>query len=248
MSITAVQTAGPRSRRLSPAPVDRRFAESVSIGSRPFDAAAPSRPVADDGPRSPSRTVDGEADDDPQPPRFAATAQTARVGTAESFVQRMYAEHGSFLRAFVLRLTAGDRFLAEDVVQETMVRAWRHADRLLAGGPRCMLPWLTTVARRIVINERRARNCRPTEVSDVLLDVVPVQDETDRALQRRIILDALGKLSMAHRTVIVEIYLRGRTVEDLARILGVPPGTVKSRTYYAMRALRGALLRQGVTR
>jgi RNA polymerase sigma-70 factor (ECF subfamily) len=165
---------------------------------------------------------------------------------ADYFVQRLYAEHADFLMAFVLRLTGGDRHWAEDVVQETMVRAWRHAGQLLDGVHRSLLPWLTTVARRIVSNDRRSRRARPQEVDDTMLEVAMVHDDTERALQRILIVDALRRIGPAHRQVVIELYLRGLSVEQVATVLRIPPGTVKSRSYYAMRALRAALNERGV--
>jgi RNA polymerase sigma-70 factor, ECF subfamily len=164
----------------------------------------------------------------------------------ERFVRRLYVEHGAFLVAFVLRLTGGDRHLAEDVTQETLLRAWRHADQLISGGAPSMLPWLTTVARRIVINHRRSRRARPPEVEAVVLDSVPAPDDTERMLQRGILLDALRRIGPAHRRVVVEMYFHGHTAEEASRRLGIPVGTVKSRSFYAMRALRAVLRERGV--
>jgi len=109
-----------------------------------------------------------------------------------------------------------------------------------------MVPWLVTVARRIVINDLRGRRARPQEVDDTVLEIVPVPDDTERTLQRRVLLDALNQIGAIHRRVVVEMYFHGRTVEETARLLGVPPGTVKSRSFYAMRALRAALLERAV--
>jgi RNA polymerase sigma-70 factor (ECF subfamily) len=167
--------------------------------------------------------------------------------TADSFVQRLYADHADFLTAFVLRLTGGDRYWAEDVVQETMVRAWRHAGKLVDGVRPSLLPWLTTVARRIVSNDRRRLRARPQEVDDTMLDVAMVPDDTESAVRRIVIRDALRQIGPIHREVVVELYLRGLSVEQVAARLGVPPGTVKSRSYYAMRALRTVLRDSGVT-
>ena len=56
-----------------------------------------------------------------------------------------------------------------------------------------------------------------------------------------VVLDALDRLSAEHRDVLVELYYRGRTVSEAADVLGVPAGTVKSRSYYALRAMKGVL-------
>ena len=79
------------------------------------------------------------------------------------------------------------------------------------------------------------------------LDLVPVDDDVDRALDARQVTDALASLSVDHRQVLIETYYRGRSVAEAATALGVPPGTVKSRTYYALRALRLVLEERGVT-
>jgi RNA polymerase sigma-70 factor (ECF subfamily) len=69
--------------------------------------------------------------------------------SGEELLDVLYAEHAAALLAYVRRLVGGDRFQAEDVVQETFVRAWRNAGRLDGAGAR---PWLFTVARRIVVD------------------------------------------------------------------------------------------------
>jgi RNA polymerase sigma-70 factor (ECF subfamily) len=165
--------------------------------------------------------------------------------TAEELTSRIYAEHGAFLLAFVQRLTGGDRHWAEDVIQETLLRAWRHADELNSGLYRSLRPWLTTVARRIVISDWHRRRELPTEVDDAMLNTLATDDHIERMLQRSVVVNALRKIAPVHRQVIVELYLRGRTVEEVTMLLAVPRGTVKSRTYYALRALR-AELRAGV--
>jgi RNA polymerase sigma-70 factor (ECF subfamily) len=146
---------------------------------------------------------------------------------------------------FVLRLTAGDKQHAEDVVQETMIRAWREAHRL-DRDEASLMPWLSTVAKRIVIDDHRRKQARPSEAGDAMLPEVPVQDETAATLQRLVVIEALKQLSAAHREVLNETILRDRTVNQAAEALGLPVGTVKSRVYYALRALQVVLAERGV--
>jgi RNA polymerase sigma-70 factor (ECF subfamily) len=166
--------------------------------------------------------------------------------TGERDLRALYDAHALALLAYALRLCDGDRALAEDLVQETLVRAWRHLDRLdPAAGP--VRPWLFTVAQHLAIDAHRARRARPPEVGDVALDAVPGLDRIESTLNRIVVTDALQSLSKEHRAVIVETYYRGRTVAETAGVLGIPPGTVKSRCYYALRALKLALAERGVT-
>ncbi|WP_113703037.1 sigma-70 family RNA polymerase sigma factor [Nonomuraea lactucae] len=161
-------------------------------------------------------------------------------------VSALYREYHRPLLAFVARLTGGDRQWAEDVVQETMIRAWRSAERLDPASV-SLMPWLATVARRIVIDDRRRRDARPRESSDGPLERVPMPDEVDGMLHQVVVSDALRALSPAHREILNETILRDRSVNDAAQALGIPVGTVKSRVYYAVRALRVALEERGVT-
>jgi RNA polymerase sigma-70 factor (ECF subfamily) len=165
----------------------------------------------------------------------------------DDVVRRLYAEHAGPLFAFVLRLTSGDWQRAEDVVQETLLRAWRNADRL--GGPQhpSVRPWLVTVARRIVIDEHRWTRVRPQEALGQELDVQAEGDHADRVLQVMTLTEALRTLSAAHREILVETYVEGRTVAEAAQRLGLPLGTAKSRVFYALAALRAALTEKGVT-
>jgi RNA polymerase sigma-70 factor (ECF subfamily) len=162
---------------------------------------------------------------------------------AEAVVRAVYAEHGSALLGYALRLT-GDRGAAEDLVQETVLRAWRHTDRLVADG-RPLRPWLFTVLGNLASDRRRASRSRPVEVGGVWLDELPAEDELDRAIQSWQVADALAGLSPEHRAVLLETYYRGCTVAEAARVLGIPAGTVKSRSYYALRALHLALEERG---
>jgi RNA polymerase sigma-70 factor (ECF subfamily) len=161
-------------------------------------------------------------------------------------LRRLWDDHAGPLLAFVLRLTGGDRGRAEDIVQETLLQAWRHPEVLdPARGP--VRPWLLTVARRVAIDHYRARQARPMEVGDEGLDQLAEDDGVDEALERWLVADALASLAPAHREALVHTYYAGRTVTEAAVTIGVPAGTVKSRVFYGLRALRLALEERGVT-
>lgn len=165
-------------------------------------------------------------------------------GTAERELRALYDAHALALLRYALRLCDGDRELAEDLVQETLVRAWRNLDRLdPSAAP--VRPWLFTVAHHLAIDAHRARSARPPEIGDGVLAGVPGLDNIEGTLDRIIVTDALQSLSTEHRAVLVETYYRGSTVAEAAAVLGIPPGTVKSRCYYALRALKLALTERG---
>ncbi|MFE8948963.1 sigma-70 family RNA polymerase sigma factor [Streptomyces sp. NPDC007856] len=168
--------------------------------------------------------------------------------TDEELLRALYAEHAGPLFHYVLRLTSGDRQWAEDVVQETLLRAWQHPAAFdPARGP--ARAWLCTVARHLVIDTHRARQARPVEVGGEALERAAQtagEDRIEQALQSWAVADALRTLSADHRAVLLETYYRGRTVAEAARVLGIPPGTVKSRTYYALHALKLALRERGI--
>lgn len=160
-------------------------------------------------------------------------------------VRALHDEHAHALWAYVVRLTDGDRQLAEEVVQETLLRAWRSPKVLdQSVGP--ARAWLFTVARRIVIDQWRARRSRP-ELVGAEPPEIAVADGTDEAVQAWLVIEALQRLSEDHRAVLVECYYLGNSVAEAARRLQVPAGTVKSRAHYALRSLRLILEEMGVS-
>jgi RNA polymerase sigma-70 factor (ECF subfamily) len=164
----------------------------------------------------------------------------------EAIVTELYHQYHRPLLTFVMRLTAGDRQWAEDVVQETMIRAWRSVDQLDTEAA-SLMPWLATVARRIVIDDRRRKEARPREAGEAPLENVQIPDDVEDLLRTVVVTEALKALTPAHREVLTETILRDRSVNEAAAVLGVPVGTVKSRVYYALRALRVALEERGVS-
>jgi RNA polymerase sigma-70 factor, ECF subfamily len=172
-----------------------------------------------------------------RPQRRPTSSSTA---SDEALVKSLYEEHGRALLAYVTRVT-GDRTLAEDVLQETLIRAWRHAGSLTesAGSIR---GWLFTVARNVMTDRMRARAVRPVEVAESPMTVPVERDHADRVVDSVVAMEALEHLSEEHRTVLVEIYFQGRSVAETAEHLGIPAGTVKSRSHNAMKNLRELLL------
>ncbi len=155
-------------------------------------------------------------------------------------VRAVYAAHGPELYRFALRSLA-DRGLAEEAVQETFVRAWQAADRFddALGSLRT---WLFAIIRNVVIDLSRARAVRPALASESRSnDVIVLDDDIERVLVAWQVEEALQKLSVEHRDAIVEVHYKSRPYHEVATELGVPVGTVKSRVYYALKAIRLAL-------
>ena len=169
----------------------------------------------------------------------------AALPTADAEVlRRLHDEHGPALWRFAVGLLGGDQAAAQDVVQETLLRAWQHPAALdpATGSVR---GWLFTVARRIVLDRRRHERRHPEVVTAQLPEPTPDGDAAGAVVDRQVLLAAMNTLSDAHRAVLVECYLRGSSVSEAAAALGIAPGTVKSRTHYALHALRSALQQAG---
>jgi RNA polymerase sigma-70 factor (ECF subfamily) len=168
----------------------------------------------------------------------------------ESLLRELYENHAGPLLAFVLRIANGDRLRAEDIVQETILRAWRNAHLLNANGGRSLRPWLVTVARRIAIDGYRSDAGHPRQVYDHDLtntaSAAMGPDDPERVVESVAMNDALRDLTHAHREILVETYFNGRTISEAAQKLAIPLGTAKSRVHHALRSLREALAQRGL--
>jgi RNA polymerase sigma-70 factor, ECF subfamily len=167
--------------------------------------------------------------------------------TDEAGLAALCVEHGPALTAYVTRLT-GDRQIAEDIVQETLLRAWTHPSAV-SGESGSARGWLFTVARNLTVDQFRARSARPREVSSHLVDLTGLasDEDLDLALQSMVVAEAMSTLTAQHREVLVHTFFLGRSVAQTAAEIGIPEGTVKSRAFYALRSLRAALEERGVT-
>ena len=157
----------------------------------------------------------------------------------------LFDAHAAPVWRYVVHLT-GDRAGADDVVQETLLRAWR-SPKIMAQDPSTARSWMFTVARHLVIDEARSARRRHEVVVAETPDRIGT-DDTDALLDAIIIEEALASLTVEHRAVIITAYYGGRSVAQAATELGIPEGTVKSRLHYGMRALRLALQERGMTR
>lgn len=168
--------------------------------------------------------------------------------SSTDLMRALHDEHAPALWSFVLGLTSGDRARAEDIVQETLLRAWRRPEVMgddESHHNASVRSWLFTVARNIVVDQWRARGRRPESLMDRMPEQ-PGPDNTDIALQSMLVSEAMRRLTGEHRAVLLECYFRGSTAAQAATRLGIPLGTVKSRTHYALHALRLALQEMGV--
>lgn len=192
------------------------------------------------------RSRAGSAERNGQTKRDTGMAASTEVLDEEA-LRLLYAEHSGPVLAYLLKLTR-DRARAEDLLQETMLRAWRRPEAFQPGRG-SVRAWLCTVAHNLVVDDARSRAARPTEteLTEYTERTEDGVDPYEAALRAWEFADALAALSAEHRAVVIEVYYRRATVNEAARALGIPPGTVKSRTFYALRALRLACQERGIT-
>ncbi|MET7695215.1 sigma-70 family RNA polymerase sigma factor [Streptomyces sp. NPDC005483] len=168
---------------------------------------------------------------------LTATSRSDLLGT-------IVREHRDSLVAYAEKML-GDHGPAEDIVQETVIRAWRNIDRLL-GMEGAVRGWLFTVTRHLVIDWVRKPHARREVVGVAYNDPIGGTDPTEAVHDAMAVRPVLGRLSPDHRAVLVHIYLCDRSIQETAGILGVPVGTVKSRHHHALRKLRSVVRPEAV--
>lgn len=160
-------------------------------------------------------------------------------------IEELQASFSGPLYLYALR-RLGDRQAAEEVVQDTLLAAWRHADRYDADRG-SVATWLFSIARNLTIDRGRRRAARPRLVAATVdRPDHTVETDAERALEAWQVSEAIASLSHEHREAIVQVHYLGYTVREAAARLEVPEGTVKSRLYYGVRALRLRLEELGV--
>ena len=161
----------------------------------------------------------------------------------EQVLRELHDLYAGPLLAFAIRLS-GDRQRAEEAVQDALLRAWQHPEAV-DGSRGSERAWLYTVVRNRLTDSWRRDAARPRTASPELLDSMGGTDEVDRAIEAWGVSDAMSKLSDHHREILHYSFYLGLSVEETSSHLQIPSGTVKSRTYYALRALRAALEEMG---
>jgi RNA polymerase sigma-70 factor, ECF subfamily len=177
----------------------------------------------------------------PYDARRDATDDAASDFATKAGFRRVWQAYEAEMRSFAARRLS-DRGRAEDAVQEAFLRAWRHARGYDArrGTPRS---WLFAILRNVIIDQARAQSARPTTTNATVEGVTA--DDDDSRIAALVVGEALQRLSRDHREAIVETYYRQKTAAEAARKLGVPVGTVRSRLFYALKALGNALDEMG---
>jgi RNA polymerase sigma-70 factor (ECF subfamily) len=154
----------------------------------------------------------------------------------DAAIRQLYSHYASALHAYVEKFCP-DQASADDIVQETFIRAWRHLPQL-STDDRPVRPWLYRVARNLLIDANRAARARPMRAPERPGGEIGTDSGLDEVLDRQLVSAALQHLSPAHQSVLVETFYRGGTTATVARELGIPYGTARSRLHYALDALR----------
>ncbi|MFD7698810.1 sigma-70 family RNA polymerase sigma factor [Streptomyces caelestis] len=196
--------------------------------------------------RGPPLTGSGHPKEREHIMKVTVIGSASAPSSEERALRDLYVEHGPALYAYVLRMLDGDTHHTEDVIQETLLRCWAKQNLTDSEGM-AVRPWMFRVARNIVIDSHRMRMARPAEIGGAtwLAELGAEADDIDRMLSSIVLHDALRSLTPAHREALQATYIADHSIQQAAKALGVPQGTVKSRIHYALRSLRAALEERG---
>jgi RNA polymerase sigma-70 factor (ECF subfamily) len=175
----------------------------------------------------------------------AAMLKSLQTTQTEDSMRALYRTYGSELYGFAVSCL-GDRGQAEELVQEVFTRVWRHAGSF-DPDKASFRTWLYGIARNAIIDLKRRQAVRPALAAHpVDEEQGSIDDSFERALLRWQVGAALERLTPEHRQVIRLAHFQGLTLREISERTGVPLGTIKSRTSYALRGLRLALEEMGV--
>jgi RNA polymerase sigma-70 factor, ECF subfamily len=171
----------------------------------------------------------------------------AQIATGDRLAMHaLFARHKTRVYRFILRLV-GDAASADDLTSEVFLAVWQHAHKFQ--GRAAVSTWLLAIARFKALQEMRrwgdtAPDAEEADASDPAADPEASWADKDREATLR---KCLGALSPEHRTIIDLVYYHERSVPEVAAIVGIPCGTVKTRMFHARKKLATLLAAQGVT-
>jgi RNA polymerase sigma-70 factor (ECF subfamily) len=180
--------------------------------------------------------------DDPAAREEADLVAQIAAGDTGAPMTELYHRYAGRLYRYGLQ-ALGDAGLAEEVVQECFMRLWRNAGRFDPARGN-VAAYLIVMGRSVAEDVRKRPSSRRVDLLEEAL-LPPQQDSVDQILSGLMVREAVDSLSPAHRQVIM-LAEAGLTQSQIADRVGLPLGTVKTRTFHALRALRGALSEQGV--
>ena len=178
--------------------------------------------------------------EDPMPPDPDHALLQAVAAGDERAIERLYARHGGAIFAFVLDLCRGDRAAAEDVLQDVMLAVWRGAASFRAESR--VRTWLLAIAYRTALRDRPRATLVPfPTVHPRLVADTDVAAAAERRIRAAAVRRAIDDLPDALRTTVTLTFFHGLSDSEVAAVLDIPVGTVKSRLHRARALLRPVL-------
>jgi RNA polymerase sigma-70 factor (ECF subfamily) len=172
--------------------------------------------------------------------RLIARAKRGDLGAFEA----LYEMHKACIYRTSLAIT-NERLAAEEILQETFLRAFKHIDNVREGVS--LAPWLYRIAVNLA-HDWTARHCRWPAALDEIIEqlITPAMSSPEQTVEERelyeLVYEAINKLEFKQRASLVLFYLHDFSLNEIAEIMDCPVGTVKSRLHYARENLRRELL------